>query len=208
METNENYFEGIPLNPDRVFFMKFCEVEKVEPEYSERFFSKLIKQLEDKLKEKKEDRKKQGVSKESKNFADMDSITTYRKVFPLPSNNERELQRVLSICEKIKTNIWVYGSKEEQIEIECKERKSRLTKESIEIFYSIIDTYINEGIAVERIIKRIFDENPKTKVGNFDSIESLKSSFAKFIKKHQENEDHKIKIGEYLAEKEKRKRKR
>lgn len=84
-----------------------------------------------------------------------------------------------------------------------KTRDDRYTKEQIGIFRDIINDYVIKGLAVHKIICGYFDIN---KIHTeYNSIESLKGAFSKFIKNHSENAKYKRMISRYLNERKKRK---
>jgi len=200
METNERFFNRLSTGQIN-FFYDFCEKGKIEWKFEEKIFKELIQESKEKKDQMLYERKEKTYLKPSYNFA-TDS-NKFKPTFPNPSKEEKELGFFIHICEIILANIRTFRNKEEQIEIEIKERKSRLTKESIQLFYWIINVYCNEKIAIDRIVKRKFDEDSKFNL--FNSVESLKTSFSTFIKNHKEDEQHRKMIEKYLKEKEKRK---
>lgn len=116
-------------------------------------------------------------------------------------NQKEIINNRLSLLEKIQS--LSVNSKDF---LEKKKRKSRYSSEQISIFKHIIKIYIKEHLAVNRIVKRIFDEDPNFNI--YDSVDSLKSAFSNFIKNHKNDIEFKSIIEPYLKAKEKRENKK
>ena len=180
METNENYFEGIDIT-EKTFFRKFCKIKKVEPEYSESFFNELIQQLGGELKEKKEVREKKRVPIHYIAFVTGEPKSRLSPSFA--TDYEKTLQRILSICEKIKTNIWVYGSKEDREKKEITLKGIKLSPQETEIKF-IIDKYNFDIFNLSKDQCLQISNKIATKAeGNESKIGSVRSAVSRIIAK-------------------------